>query len=55
VERETRKIQMNKKEMRITVHKKDEKAEFENDYIADPKESLDILETLEIGSGEFFI
>jgi hypothetical protein len=44
---------LNKYDLKITVRKKNDKAEFEDDYVADPEDSLDILEHLRLEAENF--
>ena len=39
--------------MKITVRKKNDKAKYEDEYIADPEESIDILEHLRLETENF--
>jgi hypothetical protein len=44
---------MNKNSMKITVRKKNDKTEYEDDYVANPEESLNILEHLRLEAENF--
>ena len=44
---------MNKDNMKIIVRKKNDKTEYEDEYVGDPEESIDILENLRMEAESF--
>ena len=44
---------MNKSNLKITVRKKNDNTEFDDDYVGNPEESLNILEHLRLEAENF--